>query len=400
MFRSYFGCPTLPLEPPPPVEGDQIVYPDGSVKVFTAAGWVADERYVTRELIKSSGQFVEGFVPPDYVIDGMFMRGFLYCLTAKTGGGKTAIALLWAICVALGRKIGPLEVMQGDVIYFCLENEMDVRMRWIALCSAFGVKPEDVPVHFIYGVKISEATATIEAEMKRKNLDPVMVVVDTVQASFEGDNDNDNVQMLHHARGVLRPLTKLPGQPFALALAHPTKNATEPEGLVPKGGGAFLNEIDGNLGAMNRDGTLATQVVGKFRGPETPPVRYKLRVVKNLWQLRDSKGRFMPTVVAEVMNDADAAKVAAAGEADENKLLLAIGSKPEGSQREWSASCGWHHSKGQRLLEVLEDQKMVKKVRHRYVLTTLGASEVGRLEAEKKCANETPVAHPIPAPPL
>src|SRR5205085_11309299 len=41
-------------------------------------------------LIKSSGEFVAGFVPPDYLADGLIQEAFLYSLTGATGAGKTA----------------------------------------------------------------------------------------------------------------------------------------------------------------------------------------------------------------------------------------------------------------------------------------------------------------------
>src|SRR5262249_33891369 len=40
--------------------------------------------------------FMGGFVPPDYLIEGMLQRRFVYALTGQTGHAKTAIALLFA----------------------------------------------------------------------------------------------------------------------------------------------------------------------------------------------------------------------------------------------------------------------------------------------------------------
>ena len=91
-------------------------------------------------LIQMSGQFVKGFVPPDYVLDGLLQRRFLYSLTARTGGGKTATVLLIAAVVALGKTIGKLEVTQGRVLYFAGENPDDVRMRWIAMAQTHGLR--------------------------------------------------------------------------------------------------------------------------------------------------------------------------------------------------------------------------------------------------------------------
>jgi hypothetical protein len=51
-------------------------------------------------LILSSEQFTRDFVPPDYLWDGVLLRGFTYALTARTGDGKTAVALALAAAVA------------------------------------------------------------------------------------------------------------------------------------------------------------------------------------------------------------------------------------------------------------------------------------------------------------
>ena len=56
-----------------------------------------------KPLLISQAKFLEGFVPPDYLVDGIFQRRFIYALTGVTGGGKTAIALL------LARAVGSLD---------------------------------------------------------------------------------------------------------------------------------------------------------------------------------------------------------------------------------------------------------------------------------------------------
>jgi KaiC/GvpD/RAD55 family RecA-like ATPase len=44
----------------------------------------------------SSAAFCKSFVVPDPLVEGIIMRGFIYALTAHTGKGKTAVALLIA----------------------------------------------------------------------------------------------------------------------------------------------------------------------------------------------------------------------------------------------------------------------------------------------------------------
>ena len=51
----------------------------------------------------SSREFVRGFKPPDYHVDGISQKGYLYSTTAMTGTGKTAVLLLIAALTMLER---------------------------------------------------------------------------------------------------------------------------------------------------------------------------------------------------------------------------------------------------------------------------------------------------------
>src|SRR6478736_4033236 len=73
-------------------------------------------------LIQSSRLFTCGFTPPDYLIDGVLQRRFIYSMTAPTGGGKTAVALLLAAAIARGENISSHEVERGGVLYLAGEN--------------------------------------------------------------------------------------------------------------------------------------------------------------------------------------------------------------------------------------------------------------------------------------
>jgi len=86
-------------------------------------------------LIKSSKEFVAGFVPPDYLVDGLLQEAFLYSLTGATGAGKTAITLRLAATTALGIVFANRETKKRRVLYLAAENPADVRMRWIALAQ-------------------------------------------------------------------------------------------------------------------------------------------------------------------------------------------------------------------------------------------------------------------------
>ena len=62
-----------------------------------------------------------------------------------------------------------------------------------------------------------------------------------------------------------------------VALCHPVKNAHR-SNLLPRGGGAFLNELDGNLTLWSESGEVTElHWQGKIRGPDFSPLGYRLR---------------------------------------------------------------------------------------------------------------------------
>lgn len=250
--------------------------------------------------IVSSADFVSGFVPPDYHLDGIAQAGFLYALTAGTGTGKTAVLLALTASTALGTALCGRDVRKGRVVYFAGENPDDVRMRWLAMAHHAGFDPADVDVHFIAGTfSIPAAVARIGLDVERLG-GADMIVVDTSAAYFQGEDENGNTALGKHARD-LRQLCTLSGKPAVFVACHPTKNA-DPANLQPRGGGAFIAEIDGNL-TLTKDAGLAKlhwQV--KHRGADFKPLFFALEFV-TAPVLVDSKGRPVPTVMAVGMAD-------------------------------------------------------------------------------------------------
>jgi hypothetical protein len=330
-------------------------------------------------LILSSRAFVTGFVPPDYIIDGLLQRRFLYSLTGKTGAGKTAILLLIVAHVAEAKKIGDREVEKGRVLYFAGENADDVRMRWIALAQQIGFDIDTIDVHFIAGTfKISAMQDRIRSEIKQIG-DIALVIIDTSAAYFEGDDENDNKQNGDHARR-LRALTTMPGAPCVIAACHPVKNAAD-DNLIPRGGGAFLNEVDGNLtAAKTMSGPVAVHWQGKFRGPEFVPIHFTLRTVTHE-RLKDSKGRLIPTVVASPISEQGLDDMARAERSREDELLVALldPANCKASQIELARRLGWlmrdgkpYHVLVGRVLKALEKAKLITVERGQIILTKKG----------------------------
>jgi hypothetical protein len=340
------------------------------------------------DLIQSSGEFVRGFVPPDYLLDGVLQRRFVYSITAQTGVGKTAVAMLISAHVATGRKLGNLDVEKGTVLYFAGENPTDIQMRWLGSTRSMGIDPESTDVHFVPGATaLSGIVPRITEEVARKRLSPALVIVDTAAAYFEGDDENSNTQAVDHARR-LRSLTLLPGGPTVLILCHPTKRAAADD-LIPRGGGAFLNEVDGNIALRKQDTLIGAEVQGKFRGREFSPLHFELNTVYHPL-LKDARGRDIPTVVAKAIDDSTKQRMAESTKRNEDSLLKVIYEQPRASLRAMAAAMGWVDAKGQpqamrvsRACEALAREKLVVKHRDAWECTPAGEKELNKLDREQ-----------------
>jgi len=339
-------------------------------------------------LALSSAEFVAGFTPPDYLIVGWLQRRFVYSLTAATGDGKTAVALLITLLISQGSALGKLEVNRGRVLYFAGENPDDVRMRWIAGTQQLGLTPEDIDnVFFVPGkFKFTEIHERIREEMAAREL--ALVVVDTSAAYFETDDENNNIQALAHAKR-LRELSRLPGGPTVLICCHPTKNA---ENLVPRGGGSFLAEVDGNLTCKRNDLAVELHWQGKFRGPDFAPMSFQLKMLTHE-RLKDTKGNLIQTVVALPLSDEGLRDMSAVRRADEDRVLLSIYENPRLPSRERARELGWfmrsgdpYHMRVARAEKALAVGRLITKARDGWELTKAGEKEVDRIKSARNAA--------------
>lgn len=348
------------------------------------------------KLILSSEEFTRDFVPPDYLWDGILLRGFVYSLTARTGDGKTAIMMALAAATALGKSVAGREVAQGKVLYFAGENPDDVRMRWIAMAEHFNFDADIINVHFIPGTfDITKLELRIRQEVAA--IDGVIfVIVDTSPAYFQGENENDTVDMLAHAE-MLRRLKDLPGNPTIIAACHPVKNAGN-EALIPRGGGAFLNAVDGNLCAWKTDMVVTMHHQGKFRGVDFEPMSFELRSV-TARKLLDSRGCHIPTVIARDLSKDDQRRKASEARSDEDAILVLLfercvptSSSDIAAGLHWLAGTDNHpnKSKVQRLLRSLTSgskaDRLVETDRDGAKLTKKGKAVAERLAAVREDA--------------
>jgi AAA domain/RepB DNA-primase from phage plasmid len=357
-----------------------------------------DATPLKNKLMQTSAQFVAGFVPPDYLIDGLLQRRYVYSMTAPTGSGKTAVALRIAAHVAMGAPMAGREVEKGRVLFFAGENPDDVRARWIMLCEQLhariiingrecrekGVDPDAMDVVFMpYTLTLSEKKIRERIDAEAAEHGPFsLLIVDTSASYYPGDDENDNVQLGKHAR-MLRTFINLPGGPTVLVTCHPTKTPNM-DNLLPRGAGAFLAEIDGNLVVIKDPATMTVEVTthGKFRGPDFAPFSFSL-VAGQSEKLVDTKGRAIWSIFARPITNEEVETLKESGRSDQDAVLRAMLDQPGRSLLELAGHLHWLTQQGEpskqkvhRVMMKLKQAKLVEQGRdERYVLTKKGNEE-------------------------
>ena len=322
--------------------------------------------------------FIAQYVPLDHIVDGLpIVRGKVTALTGIPGHGKTAIATALLVHVAAGKAFAGREVTQCPVMMLCGESPEDFRLRLMASAQEAAVPASDLQNLLVVPATFNIAFELDYLEQYASSVGGVgLVVVDTSAAFFHGDSENENLDMHRHAV-VLRGLTQLSGHPAVLALCHPRLNPTQ-QTLVPRGGGAFIAEIDANMSAFKTaDGRVDLHWCGKIRGPAFNPISFEL-VLQTLGVM-DRKGRPVTTIAARAIGIERIEDLDDAQHGEDQTVLFALAAHPGASLADLAsyANLGDRY-KVRRILKRLADAGMAEKIERSYHLSSKGEKLVRR----------------------
>jgi hypothetical protein len=287
--------------------------------------------------------FIAGYRPHKPLIKAWDLkRGWLYSLTAPTGGAKTAIALCEAVELA----------RQGArVVFMAGENPDDVRARVILMQAMLGLERMPPTLRFVdrtfnLADNIDHVRHQVEIMVGAD-----FIVIDTspaFQVASGGLEENSNPEAIRWAQR-LRELTRLQGTPSVLALCHPIKRPQSIEECLPRGGGGFLAETDGNYASWcssetEHDKFFELRGAGKFRGHFSPISYHVERATCD--RLVDADGNPVFSVWARRCDDQQTERAAAEQAEDENALLIAMADYPGKSLTAWAKLLEWQYSSG------------------------------------------------------
>ena len=321
--------------------------------------------------IDNSQDFLSDLQPLEYLIDGLLPMGVTYSLTGHAGHGKTTLALQFAISVAQGERFGDRETSKGRVLILAGENPYNVKWQYAAALSARNIKPQDIDINFVQGrFSIAQWADVLRSKMEAMP-DLKLVIVDSLQAFFEGDNDNDNTQMVEMAH-KLRDLCETTRRPAILIIAHPAGKIPAKDNLVPRGGGAFLNEIDGNLTVWSQDSSQQTlHHSQKFRGAGFDPMEWVMQI-HEFSHLTDIHGTPLKLPVSRPEMAVERANREVQTEDYLRQFLDLVGQGQSPSEREGATRFRISRHRMRGIIETAKSEKLIKRYAKTYKITDGG----------------------------
>jgi putative DNA primase/helicase len=226
--------------------------------------------------------------PPSFVWDGYLPRGVVSMLGAHGGTGKSTIALMLAVSVALGRSLFGVNTQSGKAVFVSLEDGTHiVRHRLAHICQLWGIDPLALsgrllivdgtanPELFAAETRGDGAVTETFEELRTLAEGAALVVVDNASDAFGGDEiQRRQVRAFIRALGAIAKASDC----SVLLLAHVNK-ATSRERKAEGGEGysgstAWHNSVRSRL-FMTRgeDGLLTLEHqksnLGQMREPLT-----------------------------------------------------------------------------------------------------------------------------------
>lgn len=326
--------------------------------------------------IDSSAAFLADLKPLEYLIDGLLPTGVTYSLTGHAGHGKTTLALQFALSVATGEMFGDRDTSQGSVLVLAGENPYNVKWQYAAALAARDMKPEDVPIYFVQGrFSIKEWTDVLRAKLEAMP-DLKLIIVDSLQAFFEGDNDNDNTQMVEMAH-KMRRICDISQRPAQIVIAHPAGKTPQKDNLVPRGGGAFLNEIDGNLTVWSQDASSQTlHHSQKFRGAGFDPMEWVMQV-HTFDHLTDIHGTPLKLPVSRPETNVERSSRETQNDTILRDYLFSVDAGQPMSVREGAVRFAISRYRMDQIIGTAKAEKLIKRYAKTYVLTDGGRAYLG-----------------------
>lgn len=184
--------------------------------------------------------------PIEWLLKDLIPKEGFVGLYGQPGGGKSFIALDWAMCIAEGRPwLGIYPTVQKPVVYVAAEGGRGIQQRVRAWMAHYGYR--DLPaMYYLLSPLYVREEGTVEKfldELEDMDVWPGLIVLDTLSRSFGGGEENASADMGH----FVDQITKLAaGRRMAALIVHHTSVGGKRE----RGSTAFRGAADAMFGCF------------------------------------------------------------------------------------------------------------------------------------------------------
>jgi len=176
------------------------------------------------------------------------------------------------------------------------------------------------------------------------------------------------VEMAHK----MRKICDIPQRPAQIIIAHPAGKNPQKDNLVPRGGGAFLNEIDGNLTVWSQDASSQTlHHSQKFRGAGFDPMEW-LMEVKQFKHLTDIHGTPLKLPVSRPETTVERSTREVHNDTILRDYLFSVEAGQAMSVREGADRFNVSRYRMEQIISTAKAEKLIRRYAKTYVLTDGG----------------------------
>lgn len=154
---------------------------------------------------------LQGIESPPYLVKGFLIAKAASVIYGPPKSRKSFVMLDLAAHVALGRPWCGRKVLQGPVFYVVAEGWHSINNRVEAFFQHHGLEREGVPLFVMQPVRLGgkegkDDAEAIVAEIERQKVEPVLIVLDTLNRTMVGDENSTQdmsayIRRLDYLRG-------------------------------------------------------------------------------------------------------------------------------------------------------------------------------------------------------
>lgn len=183
------------------------------------------------EIFCYSGQEILEIDEASFLLPERLIRNEITSLYGDVKSGKTFLAILLALCCAIGREFWGQNFPSGgsDVVYYAAERPHQVRDRVEAACQFLGLTEIPPKLHLVFAKKSlklqDEENLQILCQLVR-DIQPSLIIFDTYARMNNKDEDSKKESDINYDQ-LMKVLASSNAEPAGILVHHCGKTATK-----------------------------------------------------------------------------------------------------------------------------------------------------------------------------